>query len=347
MNFNISNLRENGAKFAELTRAYSLLTSIAPWFTATGAAAVSAHYYSDIKIKLLTTVLSFVAVICVHLGGNLFDDYSDIKKKLKEGIPLKNIDFENAKNKGRLIINGTYSLAAVKKILAILFGAAILIGAYFTFLYGVIIPVIAVISGILCILYPFSSKYYAGELVIGLLFGPLLVNGTYLALTGRYMPEIMILSIAIGLMTVVLLDTHSLMDFDFDKRTGKNTLCILAGTKKRALALIAVEILISYAIVLYLAISGQLSLHILWSIAFTAPLAFKLIKSLNDYNNVVDLKFIPKWYLGPMENWDLIKKQGYEYFMYRFYIARNIGFIFCTVLSIALFFTIEINYIYI
>ena len=335
------------APFIELTRGYTLPTSIAPWFVAAAFASVSQHFYPDVTMKLFTTLLTFIAVACIHLGVNLLDDYIDIKKKLNEGIPLNEINFEKARNKGRLIKNGSYSMNTVKIILFILFGIGILSGAYFTFLYGWIIPAIAFITGILCLLYPYSSKFCLGEVIIGLIFGPLLIMGTYTALTGLYSQKLLILSFAVGLMIVLLLDAHNLMDYEYDKKNGKHTLCTAVGSKKRALYIIAAEIIVAYLILIYLAITNQFSYWILLAIVFTAPLSAKLIVSLNDYNNVKDLKFIPKWYLGPMENWDIIQKERYEYFMYRFYIARNIGFIFCVILALVLFFTVKINYIYI
>lgn len=342
------NFQTKKTQFIELTRGYSLLTSAAPWFVAAACASVSSHFYSDVKIKLLTTFLSFIAVICIHLGANLFDDYIDVKKKLKEGIPLNEIKFDNkVHNKALLITNGTYSFKDIHIMLCILFGAGLLIGAYFTFLYGWIIPLYALITGILCLIYPVSSKFYLSEIIIGLIFGPLLITGTYTALTGLYLHKLFIMSIAIGLMIIVLSETHSLMDFDFDKKTGKNTLCLLAGSKKGALILIAAEILIAYLIIIYLAVTKQFSYWILASIVLTLPLSVKLIISLNDYNNMKDVKFIPKWYLGAMENWEKIKEEHLEYFMYRFYTARNLGFIFCVILAIVCFFSIKINYIYI
>ncbi len=339
------------APFIELTRGYSLLTSMAPWFVAAAYASVSPHFYSDTPTKLFTTLLTFVAVICIHLGSNLLDDYIDVKKQLNKGISLNEVNFKKARNKARLIKDGTFSLKQVKIILAVLFGIGILSGVYFTILYGWIIPVIATVTGILCLLYPYSSKICAGELIVGTIFGPLLMMGTYIALTGittgSNAQKLFVLSFAIGLMIMVLLDAHNLMDYDYDKSNSKHTLCTAIGTKKRALALIAAEIIIAYLIIIYLAAIKQFSYWILLSIALTAPLSVKLLISLNDYNNVKDLKFIPKWYLGPMENWDIIQKECYEYFMYRFYIARNIGFIFCVTIAIILFFTVKITYFYI
>ena len=345
------NFQNGMAPFMELTRGYSLPTSIAPWFVAAAYASVSPHYYSDTPTKLFTTLLTFIAVACIHLGVNLLDDYIDIKKHLKKGIPLNQICFEKARNKARLIKDGTYSLEKVRLILGILFGTGLLAGVYFTVLYGWIIPAIALAAGILCLLYPYSSKICMGEIIVGTIFGPLLMTGTYVALTGISagvnIQRLLILSVAVGLMIVLLLDAHNLMDYDYDKKNGKHTLCTLVGSKKRALAVIGAEILISYLIIIYLAVSGKFSYWILLSIAITAPLSVKLLISLNDYNNVKDLKFIPKWYLGPMDNWDTVKKEGYEYFMYRFFIARNIGFFFCIILALVLFFTVKIKYFYI
>ncbi len=346
-----ANFQNSIAPFMELTRGYSLPTSIAPWFVAASYASVSHHFYSDTGFKLLATFLTFAAIACIHLGANLFDDFIDIKKKLKKGIPLNEINFEKARNKARLIKNGTYSINKVKTILTILFGTGILIGIFFTVLYGWAIPLIAALAAILTILYPISSKFCAGEIIIGTIFGPLLIMGTYFALTGDLTStsaaKLLALSIAVGLIIMVLLDAHNLMDYDYDKNNGKHTLCTVVGSKKRALALISAEIIIAYLIIIHLAVTGQFTYWILLPVVITAPLSVKLISSLNDYNNVKDLKFIPKWYLGPMENWDIIQKEHYEYFMYRFYIARNIGFIFCITLAFVLFFTVKTNYIYI
>lgn len=345
------NFQNKTALFIELTRGYSLLTSMAPWFIAAAYASVSPHYYSDLPTKLFTTLLSFIAIISIHLGTNLLDDYIDVKKQLDKGIPLNEVSFEKAKNKARLIKNKTYSLKKVRLILGILFGIGILSGIYFTALYGWIIPAIAITTGILCLIYPVSARFCAGEIIIGTVFGPLLMMGTYIALTGistgGNAQRLFILSIATGLMIIVLLGAHSLMDYDYDKKNNKHTLCTLIGTKKRALILIGAEILIAYLIVAYLAALGKFSYWILLSIILTAPLSAKLLISLNDYNNVKDVKFIPKWYLGPMENWDIVQKEGYEYFMYRFFIARNIGFFFCVIIALVLFFTVKITYFYI
>ena len=74
--------------------------------------------------------------------------------------------------------------------------------------------------------------------------------GTYTALTGLYLHKLFIMSIAVGLIIVVLLSTHYIMDYDYDKKAGKRTLSTLTGSKKGALILLAGEILIAYLIII-------------------------------------------------------------------------------------------------
>ena len=74
----MENYKKNIADFFELTRAYSLLMSIAPWFLTF----IWAQIYLPSPLSALLTLLG---IICVHLGTNLLDDYIDVKKELKSG----------------------------------------------------------------------------------------------------------------------------------------------------------------------------------------------------------------------------------------------------------------------
>ena len=66
----------------------------------------------------------------------------------------------------------------------------------------------------------------------------------------------------------------------------------------------------------------------------TLPVATKLIESIKDYVNVKDIKFEPRWYWGFFENWKEIKERKLDYFMFRFYLARNFAFFFALFASI-------------
>ena len=145
----MNNFKTNLTNFFELTRAYSALMSLAPWFLALLWAQI---YFTSLKDALLT----LIGIICVHLATNLFDDYIDVTKELNSGKTLDNIDFGAINNKAKLILNGTYSLKKVVRTIATLYATALLIGIYYTVTVGGWIPAIIGICAILCIFYPFS-----------------------------------------------------------------------------------------------------------------------------------------------------------------------------------------------
>ena len=46
-------------------------------------------------------------------------------------------------------------------------------------------------------------------------------------------------------------------------------------------------------------------------------------------------KHTPRFWMGPMENWDRIKEQGVEWFYIRWLLARNITMFFSLILCVA------------
>ncbi len=320
-------------KFKELTRAYSLPVSITPFLIALCAAYSAAGFYDNGILFGANALLILIAIVLLHLGGNLFDDYRDVLSELKKGKNLSDINFRN-KEKAKLILNKTYSLKSIAKILAVMFSIAVLIGLYFTYLKGETVFYFMVISAILCLFYPKSAKYGLSEIVITLLFGPLLINGAYYALTGTFDVQIILFSIASGLLTSILLIAHSLMDYEYDITTDKKTIPVLIKNKPETINFIGVIILISYILIIYTTIKYETAKLFLAPVILTLPVSYKLIKSLYDYINIKDVQFIPKWYLGVMENWEEIKKNNMAYFMYRFYLARNLASIFNIILAL-------------
>lgn len=318
--------------FSELTRAYSLPASIAPYFTALA--------WGSIMVPCaINIILSFIAIICLHLGGNLFDDFIDVQLRLKKGENLGEITFCKGKNKARLIVEGTYSLKQVFTIVSALFLIPILIGVYFFTLYGAPVLQIALIGGALCLLYPISSKFYLGEIIIGILFGILLPKGVYLVLTGYSSLNLFHFSISLALLIVALAHTHSIMDWEFDEKNGKNTLARLCGTKKNAI--VALGWMITLA---FLNLGALISMYYVPTalvLAFlTAPIGFELVKSMDDYINIRNVKFQPKWWMGIMENWGQILVENRAFFMYRFYLARNLALYFAVISGLAFYYSV-------
>lgn len=308
------------SKFIELTRAYSLAMTLASCLII-----FSYAYYSE-KFSWLNFALLVVAISVIHLGANLFDCYTDVKNKLKEGYTLENMFFSNPQ-KARLIKNSTYSLHKVRYIIFNLFLIGILLGIYFTYISGWQILLFALIGGILCLFYPISSKYYLSEIILGLIFGPLTITGGYFALTSDFNPNLFLLSWAIFFTTIILAHTHNIMDWEFDINNNKNTLAILTRNKQNAIYALKMMIIAAYAIVIIGVLALNFNPKMLY-VLLTLPIAVKLLESIKDYVNIKDIEFKPRWYWGLFENWKEIKEQKMDFYMFRFYLARNFSFLF-------------------
>ncbi len=315
------------ANFLQLTRFYSLGVVFA-----TCIVIFSYAYYCE-NFSFFNFILMVLALCCVQMGANLFDDYIDVKSKLKDGKTLKDIDFNGFTPKAMLIRNETYSLAQVKTILVLLFMLPTLVGLYFAFITDFKILIFVLIGGILTLFYPISSKYYLSEVIVGLAFGPLMITGGYYALCGSFNSSLFILSWAIFFSTIILLHTHSLMDWEFDIQDGKKTLCILSGSKQNAIKALRAMIIACYSIIVIGVASLIFNPKMLY-VFLTLPIATKLLSSIEEYINIKDVKFIPRWYWGMFENWDEICKNKIDFFMFRFYLARNFSLFFALFASV-------------
>lgn len=312
--------------FLELTRGYTLCMSLIPVLIA------FVYYLTQIGgidfYILLKGFMLIIGIITVHMFANLFDDYLDIQNKLKQNIALSEINF-HSKRKARTILNGTFSIVDVEKILISLAVLAGFIGIFFIF--GSDIPVISyiILGAILTLFYPFSSKIGLSEIVIFLIFGPLIMNGSYYALASENSLFIHNISIPMGLMITILAIVHSIMDYEFDKPSGKKTLPVMLGKEGSIMVIDGLIVISHIAVILaFSKISLFFAILITLLFIFTGFVSVKLITSLIDYINIKDIQFIPKWYLGYMENWEKIKNNHFEYYMYRFYLARNLAIFF-------------------
>lgn len=310
----------NCKNIMELTRFYSLNMTLASCFII-----FSYAYYSE-RFTFLNFILLTLALCFVQMGANLFDCYIDVRTKLKQGYDFENMQF-STERKARLIRNGTFSLDQVETILMILFILAALAGIYLAIFTGWKVLLFALFGGILTLLYPISSRFYMAEVIVGLIFGPLSIMGGYYALTGEFNLNLFLLSWALFFTTIILLHAHNIMDWEFDIQNNKNTFAILLGSKKKAITALKWMIILSYYIVVFGVLMGLFNPHMLF-VFLTLPIATELNQSMKDYINVKDIEFRPRWYFGMFENWKEIQERKLDFFMYRFYLARNFSFFF-------------------
>ena len=286
-------------------------------------------------------LLAFVAVLGIslaHLSFNLFDDYFDYKKK---GHDIRNQMSQGGMRartgKCAYITSGKATISQLLLVASLFSFLALICGLVIFVKWGLPIIIFVLISGFLGISYsapPFKFSYRGlGEFVVALLFGPLLMAGIYYASSGTINPLIWFVSIPIGLFVANILYTHDIMDFEADKKTGKKTLCVLLNNQK---AIFTVSFLFIFLPYLFIAIGvflHYLSYEYLLTY-LTIPQSVMLYYLLWQFEKHPQKTFRIRWWMQPMERWEEIKKAGIEWFMIRWFLARNILIYFCVIIII-------------
>ena len=199
----------------------------------------------------------------------------------------------------------------------------------------VIYAILGLIIGINYSGKPLELGYHGlGELVIGMMFGPLLMLGVQAALTGTpFTWEMLCMSVGIGCMVTNIVYVHSVMEVNADAELGKMTFARLLKSKAAMVIFIGVFAMMPF-VMLGLGIAmGWWSAWYLLTLA-TLPMSVYLIHSTRLFAYGLPREDTPHWWMGPMGNWEGYKKAGIDWFLYRWLLARNICTFFCLILMI-------------
>ncbi len=297
-------------------RSFTLSLSILPYIFAIVLAA------KNYRIDYFLSFLGLIGIILVHLSVNMLDDYFDWKKgtvaaykKLAEqgAVPGNNKCFYFSQN--------LVSPQTVFTVSLLMAAIAFLIGLFIASKVGILVIVIALITALLGFFYsasPIKLSYRGlGEPVIAIVFGPLLMTGAYITAGAHIDKFILIISIVTGLLVMNIGYTHAIIDFDSDMKTGKKSFPGFFKTKDNAIFVLALIYALAYLILLYGIFIKMFPLVVLLTF-ITIPKAFGLVKLMKKPDKE------KKFWMGPLENWEEVKKQGTEWFMLRICLSRNI-----------------------
>jgi 1,4-dihydroxy-2-naphthoate octaprenyltransferase len=123
------------------------------------------------------------------------------------------------------------------------------------------------------------------------------------------------------------------MDYEPDLKVGKMTLAVLLKNKSMMLIVLGLFLSISYVLVGYGIFAHILSAYY-WAVMITLPMAFGLLYLMIQFKKNPHKKFAPRFWMGPMPNWERIEKAGISWFMVRWCLARNLLSLFCLIIMI-------------
>lgn len=266
-------------------RGYSLPISVMSWL-------VPFLYAIFSQGSLFFGIIALFGIIVLHLGSNIFDDaidYTTEKIKINKGLKK---DFNFQQGKCQCIFDRKLTLKQYYIISFSLFSIAVGIAVYFFAIVGIKLLYIIIPTAVLCLLYPILGSLGLGEVIIAVIFSPMLYLGVYLVMTGTLNGNILLLSISTGLLTVAVLHNHMLADYKFDEKNRKITLCRICGSEKKAHKLLGIIILLAYINLAVCILLNKLSLYYLIPFLST-PLAINLYKKMGDKN----IDFLEKFML--------------------------------------------------
>jgi 1,4-dihydroxy-2-naphthoate octaprenyltransferase len=291
--------------------------------------------------SVIPGLLAIAGVMAGHLSMNLFDDYFDYKVKkpeFRETMTRKG--FRARISKCGYLTSGRTGL---KQLLTacLAFGAAALCAGFAIYLFrGTLILWFALATAVLGISYsggPLRLSYRGlGEILVGFMFGPLLMTGVYYSACGQWDWTTAFVSIPVGLLVTNIVYTHAIMDYEPDREVGKKTFAVLLKSKKRMLATLFILLAVAFASIFYGVMRGYLSPPYLLAM-LPLPMAVALFYLMVEFIRHPEKKFSPRVWMGPMGDWERIQAFDLDWFMIRWLLARNLLSFFCLIIIIVCF----------
>ncbi len=205
----------------EILRPFAYTASVIPVLTG-GALAAVGHDFS-----WLPFLAALVGGVLLHSGTNIVNEIYDVRKGIDT---ITSPRASHAILKARMTERQAFATAFVA------FGLAVAIGLYLIALRGpaiVALGLAGVLGGYFYTAPPFAYKYRAlGVPLVFLLMGPLMVVGTYFAITGTWSATALAASVPVGMLVTAILDGNEWRDISEDSRAGISTLSARIGRER-------------------------------------------------------------------------------------------------------------------
>jgi 1,4-dihydroxy-2-naphthoate polyprenyltransferase len=211
-------IRRRLAATWEILRPFAYTASVIPVFAGAALAVV------DGAFSPLPFLAALVGGVLLHSGTNIVNEVYDVRQGVDTIISPRG---------SHAIVKGRMSERAALVTAAIAFLLASVVGLYLIALRGPAIVVLGLL-GLVCgwgyTAPPLQYKYRAlGVPLVFVLMGPLMVVGTYFAITGAWSLSALVLSIPVGCLVAAILHGNEWRDISEDTRAGITTLSSRIG----------------------------------------------------------------------------------------------------------------------
>ncbi|MBV9120844.1 MAG: 1,4-dihydroxy-2-naphthoate octaprenyltransferase [Chloroflexi bacterium] len=171
-------------------------------------------------------VITLAGSMALQAGTNLLNDYFDF---------VHNVDRVDAVRDHHLMHEGALRAVDFLRggLLALALGSAA--GIYLAITTGWPVLAIGLAGVIVCYFYtapPLSfSRHAAGEVVVGVSMGPLMIAGAYYVQLQRFEWQLLVLALPVLCLTAAILHANNIRDIADDLRVDKRTLANVLGMR--------------------------------------------------------------------------------------------------------------------
>jgi 1,4-dihydroxy-2-naphthoate octaprenyltransferase len=169
-----------------------------------------------------------MVTVLLHAAGNLLNDWFDFRSGVDRRV-------EGDENRpGRLLVKGLLTPGQIMAQALVCLALALPMAVYLVHVCG--LEILWFGGGAALLLYsytgpPFRFKYWAlGEIVIFIVFGPMIVVSSAYMQTGQLELSALLVSIPVGLVTTAVLIGDNIRDVDEDGAAKIHTIATTLGT---------------------------------------------------------------------------------------------------------------------
>ncbi len=252
--------------YVEIARPFSFTASVTP--VAVGGALAAVYGLFDATLFLA----ALLGAVMLHIGTNVTNEIFDVRKGVDT---ITSPRASHALLKGRLGEREAFGLVVVA------FAVATLVGIALVAVRGLPIVglgLLGLVGGYTYTAPPFEYKFHAlGLPLVFLLMGPLMVGGTYFAITGQLTPEAFWVSVPVGLLVTAILHGNEWRDISEDARIGAATFANRFGRRTSHWTYVALVVGAYMAIALGVSV-GVMPLHAVLAV-LSLPFLVRVIRA--------------------------------------------------------------------
>ena len=212
-------------------------------------------------------VLAMIGAVLFQASGNLIGDYFDYKF---------NVDRKDTFGSSRMLVDGVFKPKSIFTYGISFLVIGILLGLFLFINTGTDLLWIGVI-GVLGTYFYYKMKFIAlGDLLIFIIYGPLIGLGTAYVMTNQLHWDVLLLNIPVAFLVVNILHANNTRDIRDDGKANIKTQAMILGIKGAKIQYILLALGAYVAVTLMVALGMLHPLSLL--VVVTLPIALKNIK---------------------------------------------------------------------